>query len=179
MSTITLHNMKFSTYIKYGDIKKSIDTVAKKINEDYKGCKDVPVLLCVLNGSIMFTGELMKRLKFTCELATIRLSSYQGTESQGVARKILGLKTPLKGRRVIVVEDIVDTGHTIKELTKDLQEEGATEVKICTMLLKPAIYKGPVKIDYVAMEIEPKFIVGFGLDYNEIGRNYKDIYALV
>lgn len=170
--------MKFSTYVKYGEIRKSIDNVAKQINADFKGSKDIPVLLCVLNGAMMFTGELMKRLKFDCELATIRLSSYQGTESSGLSRKILGLKTPLKGRRVIVVEDIVDTGHTIKDLMRMLGEEGATEIRICTMLLKPAIYKGDVKLDYVAMEIEPKFIVGFGLDYNEIGRNYKDIYAL-
>lgn len=178
MANVKLNNMEFEPYIKYGEIKKSIDRIAKRINADYKGAKDVPVILCVLNGAMMFTSELMKRFKFDCELATIRMSSYQGTSSTGIMRKVLGLTTHVKGRRVIVVEDIVDTGATVASLVEILREKGASEVKICTMLHKPAIYKGSIKLDYVAMEVAPKFILGFGLDYNEMGRNYKDIYTL-
>ncbi len=178
MADIKLTNMTFTPYIKYGVIIKAIDSVARRINADYKGSKDVPVILCVLNGAMMFTSELMKRLKFNCELATIRLSSYHGTESTGIARKVMGLTAAIKGRRVLVVEDIIDTGNTIRSLSQILKEEGASEVKVCTLLLKPAIYEGDIAIDYVAMEIEPRFIVGFGLDYNELGRNHKDIYVL-
>ena len=178
MAKIKLQNRTFVPYISNEEIEKAIDRVAEKVNADYKGCTDVPIILCVLNGSIIFTAELLKRLTFNCELATIRLSSYQGTETTGVTRKVLGLTVSLKGRRVIVVEDIVDTGHTITDLTRILADEGASDVKVCTMLFKPAIFKSTIKLDYVAMEIEPKFIVGFGLDFNELGRNLKDIYIL-
>ncbi|MBQ7639865.1 MAG: hypoxanthine phosphoribosyltransferase [Bacteroidales bacterium] len=178
MAKIKLQNRTFVPYISNEEIEKAIDRVAEKVNADYKGCTDVPIILCVLNGSIIFTAELLKRLTFNCELATIRLSSYQGTETTGVTRKVLGLTVSLKGRRVIVVEDIVDTGHTITDLTRILAEAGASDVKVCTMLFKPAIFKSTIKLDYVAMEIEPKFIVGFGLDFNELGRNLKDIYIL-
>lgn len=178
MAKIKLQNRTFAPYISNEEIEKAIDRVAEKVNADYAGCTDVPVILCVLNGAIIFTAELLKRLTFNCELATIRLSSYQGTESTGVTRKVLGLTVNLKGRRVIVVEDIVDTGHTITDLTKILSDEGASDVKVCTLLFKPSIFKSTLKLDYVAMEIEPKFIVGFGLDFNELGRNLKDIYVL-
>ena len=178
MAKIKLQNRTFVPYISNEEIEKAIDRVAAKVNADYNGCTDVPIILCVLNGSIIFTAELLKRLTFNCELATIRLSSYRGTETTGLARKVLGLTVSLKGRRVIVVEDIVDTGHTITDLTRILADAGAADVKVCTMLFKPAIFKSTIKLDYVAMEIEPKFIVGFGLDFNELGRNLKDIYIL-
>ena len=136
------------------------------------------MLLCILNGSIMFTAELMKRLNFDCELISMKLSSYDGTQSTGNVREVMGMTGSVKGKRVIVVEDIVDTGNTIVDLNRIVKEKGATDCKICTMLLKPEVYKKAVKLDYVAMEIPNRFIVGFGLDYNELGRNYKDIYIL-
>ena len=120
----------------------------------------------------------MKRLNFPCEFSSIRLSSYEGTLSTGVTRKVLGLTSSIKGRTVLVVEDIVDTGKTITDLHALLLDAGAADVKICTMLLKPEVYKKDLKLDYVAMEIENRFIVGFGLDYDQLGRNYKDIYIL-
>ena len=178
MERITLLDKTFKTFIPYEKLEEAIDKVAEKMNRDFEGCTDVPVLLCVLNGSIMFTGELMKRLDFNCAFASMKLSSYDGTESTGTVKKLLGPTCSLKGKRVIIIEDIVDTGNTIVELDKLVREEGAADVKICTMLLKPEIYSKDIKLDYVAMEIPNAFIVGFGLDYNELGRNYKDIYII-
>lgn len=178
MDKVTLFDKTFKTFIPYDKIAGAIDSVAGQLNEDFEGCKDVPVLLCVLNGSIMFTAELMKRLKFPLELISMKVSSYSGTTSTGNVKQVMGMTGDVKDKRVIIVEDIVDTGGTIKELKRILAERGASESRVCTMLLKPDVYKGDVKLDYVAMEIPNRFIVGFGLDYNEIGRNLKDIYVL-
>lgn len=176
--SIILHDKVFKPYLSYDKIISAIDGVSAKINADYEGCTDIPVLLCVLNGSIVFTGELMKRLKFNVELVSMKLTSYDGVRSTGKVRQVMGLSGSVKGKRVIVVEDIVDTGNTIVDLMDIVLGEGASDVRICTMLLKPEVYKKDVKLDYVGMEIPNAFIVGFGLDYNEIGRNYKDIYVL-
>ena len=179
MDKITLKDKTFKPYIPYATISEHIDGVADRINADFRGCTDTPVIVCVLNGSIMFTAELMKRLDFNCELVSVKLSSYSGTESTGKVRQVMGMTGSVKGRRVIVVEDIVDTGNTIVELKRLMSEDyGATEVRICTMLLKPEVYTKDVKLDYVGMEIPNRFIVGFGLDYDELGRNFRDIYIL-
>ena len=178
MKKVTLKDKTFRIAIPYEDISKAIDKVADKINADFRGCEDIPVLLCVLNGSIMFMGELMKRLDFNCQLVSTKLTSYDGTSSTGKVKQAMGLTADLTGRRVIIVEDIVDTGNTIVELKRIIQESGAAESKICTLLYKPEAYKKDVKLDYVAMEIPNDFIVGFGLDYDELGRNFKDIYVL-
>lgn len=175
---IKLHDKVFVPFIPYEKVCAAIDAVAEKINNDYKDCSEPPVLLCILNGSIMFTGELMKRLDFDCELISMKVSSYEGTESTGKIRQVMGLTGSLKGKRVIIVEDIVDTGNTIDSLVSIARGEGASEVKICSMLLKPDVYKKTIPINYVAMSIPNRFIVGFGLDYNSLGRNYKDIYVL-
>ena len=126
----------------------------------------------------MFMGELMKRVDFDCQTVSIKLTSYEGTSSTGKVRQALGLTSDITGRDVIIVEYIVDTGHTIVALKKILEDAGAKAAYVCTLLLKPDAYKQDVKIDYIAMEIPNKFIVGFGLDYDELGRNYKDIYVL-
>ena len=178
MDKVTLYDKTFKPFIPYCKLTEAIDEVAEKINNDFEGCKDVPVLLCVLNGSIMFMGELMKRLRFNCQIVSIKLTSYEGTNTTGRVKQALGLTADITGRRVIVVEDIVDTGNTIVELKEILAEKGAAESKICTMLLKPEAYKKDIVLDYVAMEIPNDFIVGFGLDYDELGRNLKDIYVL-
>ena len=178
MDKITLKDKTFRTFIPYEKISLAIDDVAEKINADFEGCEDFPVLLCVLNGSIMFFAELMKRLKFDCQIVSTKLSSYEGTSTTGNVKQAMGLTADITGRRVIVVEDIVDSGNTIVELKRLLEEKGAVESKICTLLLKPEAYKKDIRIDYVAMEIPNDFIVGFGLDYDEYGRNYKDIYVL-
>lgn len=178
MEKVTLKDKTFRLSIPYETIEKAIDNVASHINADFNGCEDIPVLLCVLNGSIMFTAELMKRLNFNCQVVSTKLTSYVGTSTSGNVRQAMGLTADISGRRVIVIEDIVDSGNTIVELKRILAEKGAAESRICTLLLKPDAYKKDVKLDYVAMEIPNDFIVGFGLDYDELGRNFKDIYML-
>ena len=178
MDKVKLYDKTFRTFITYESLKKAIDEVADKINADFNGCEDIPVLLCVLNGSIMFTSELMKRLTFNCQIVSTKLTSYEGTSTTGKVKQAMGLTADIKGRRVIIVEDIVDSGNTIVELKRILEEKEASESRICTLLLKPEAYKKDIKIDYVAMEIPNDFIVGFGLDYDELGRNLKDIYVL-
>lgn len=178
MSKITLHDKTFRKFIPYEKLSAAIDQVAEKINADFEGCEDIPVLLCVLNGSIMFMAELMQRLRFDCQVVSTKLTSYAGTSTTGRVKQAMGMTADIIGRRVIVIEDIVDSGNTIVELKEILAEKGAAESKICTLLLKPEAYKKDIAIDYVALEIPNDFIVGFGLDYDELGRNYKDIYVL-
>ena len=178
MGNVKLYDKSFKPFIPYEKIEKAIDTVAAQLNRDFVGSNEIPVLLCVLNGSILFTAELMKRLDFNVELVSIKLSSYEGTRSTGVVREAMGLTGDIKGKEVIIVEDIVDTGRTIENLVHLLQERGASKIKVCTMLLKPEMYKKDIPLDYVAMEIPDDFIVGFGLDYDELGRNINDIYVL-
>ncbi len=178
MEHIKLYDKTFKTFIPYEQIMASIDKVAEQVNKDFKDCTDVPILLCVLNGSIMFTSELMKRLDFNCQLVSIKLTSYEGTQTTGKVKQAMGLTADISGRRVIIVEDIVDTGKTIVELKNILKEKGASETYVCTLLHKPEACTEDLKLDYVAIPIPNRFIVGFGLDYDEIGRNLKDIYVL-
>ena len=176
---IKLHDKTFRPYIRHERILDAIDGVAREINHDFQDSTDIPVILCVLNGSIPFTGELLQRLDFPLQVVSVKLSSYQGTQSTGTVLNVMGLTSNVRGRRVIICEDIVDTGNTIVALKEMLiDKEGASEVRIATMLLKPEVYNKPVKLDYVGMEIPNAFIVGFGLDYNELGRNIKDIYVI-
>lgn len=178
MEKITLKDKTFKKFISYDQIASAIDGVANKINADFEGCTDVPVLLCVLNGSIMFMGELMRRINFNCQIISIKLTSYEGTSTTGKVKQAMGLTSSIEGRRVIIVEDIVDSGNTIVQLKEIMKEKGAAESYICTMLFKPEAYKKDLALDYVAMEIPNDFIVGFGLDYDELGRNLKDIYTI-
>ncbi len=176
---IKLHDKTFKPYIRHERILDAIDGLARELNADFRGCGDVPVILCVLNGSIPFTGELLQRIDFPCQLVSIKLSSYQGTKSTGTVLNVMGLTSSVRGRRVIICEDIVDTGNTIVALKEMLlDKEGAAEVRICTLLLKPEVYDKRDKLDYVGMEIPNAFIVGFGLDYDELGRNIRDIYVI-
>lgn len=178
MNKVKLFDKTFRPLIPYSQIAEAIDKVADEINKDFMDCEDIPILLCVLNGSIMFTAELMKRLKFNCQVVSTKLTSYEGTSTTGKVKQAMGLTSDISGRRVIIIEDIVDSGNTIVELKRILDENGVSESKVCTLLYKPEAYKKDVKLDYVAMEIPNDFIVGFGLDYNEIGRNLQDIYVL-
>ena len=178
MEKIQVHEKTFRLCIPYEKIEKAIDAVADKLNRDYKDKKGSNAFLCILNGSIMFTAELMKRSRFDAELLTMKISSYEGTTSTGVIREVIGLSGEVAGKHIIIVEDIVDSGNTIEVIYNDLKAKGAADVKVCTMLSKPGCYKKDIPLDYVAMEIPDDFVVGFGLDYNELGRNYKDIYIL-
>lgn len=178
MDKIKVYDKTFVPYIKYEEISKDIDVLVNKLNKDYAGGDDIPVLLCVLNGAMMFTAEIMKRLSFECELMSIKLKSYSGEHSTGIIRETMGLTGSVKNRRVIIVEDIVDTGNTMAYLLDMLKDAGAKDAKICTMLFKREVFKKSFPVDYIAREVPNKFILGFGLDYDERGRNHKDIYVL-
>ena len=177
MERIQLHDKFFKPFIPNSRSEEAIDKVAEKLNNDYCD-KDEPIFLSVLNGSFMFTAALMGRLKFNCEISFVKLASYTGTESTGCISKLIGLSDRVKGRKVVIIEDIVDSGNTIEELVRLLNEIGVAEIKICTLFLKPKAYKKDIPIDYPAMEIGNEFIVGFGLDYDQLGRQYKDIYII-
>ena len=178
MDRITIYGKNFVPYISYEEIQSFIDDIADRLNADYGDKEDAPILLCTLNGAMMFTSEIMKRLNFNCELMSVKIRSYSGAHSTGIIQETMGLTGEVKGRSVIIMEDIVDTGTTMAYLTDLLREHEAKDVKICTMLFKPSMYKKDLKIDYVGKEVENKFILGFGLDYDELGRQFKDIYVL-
>lgn len=177
MDRIKLHNKYFKLCMSAGQIDAAIGKVADQINSDLKEV-DTPIFLSVLNGSFMFTADLMRKITLQSDVVFIKLASYEGTSTTGNVKQIMGLTKSVKGRTVVVVEDIVDTGGTIEELYNILRAEGAAEIKVCTLLLKPESYKKEIKIDYPAMIIPNDFIVGFGLDYDQLGRQYKDIYVL-
>ena len=177
MDRIKLHDKTFKICIPNSQIDKAIADVANRLNSDYKEV-ETPIFLSVLNGSFMFTADLLKKIEFDCEISFVKLASYCGTETTGAVKQIMGLNKSIKGRSIILVEDIVDTGITIEELHKLVLKEGAKDVKVCTLLFKPDSYKKSLPIDYPAIKIPNDFIVGYGLDYDELGRQYKDIYVL-
>lgn len=179
METIKLHDKYFKPFLTNYQIEAAIDKVAERLNADFADSEEPPVFLCVLNGSIMFTAGIMKRVNFDAELSSVKVKSYVGTKSTGTVLIPMGLTSDVEGRTVILFEDIVDTGNTIVALKELLESKGAKDVRICTMLMKPDVYKQSIKLDYVGMEIPNAFIVGYGLDYDELGRNYPDIYINV
>ena len=177
MNTIVLHDKKFKICMTAAQIDEAVAKVAEKINADLKDV-DVPIFLCILNGSFMFTADLMRKIDIKSDVLFVKVASYEGTSSTGSVKQILGLTKSIEGRTVVVVEDIVETGNTMEEVHRILKDAGAADIKICTLLFKPDAYKKELPIDYAALQIPNDFIVGYGLDYNQLGRQYKDIYVL-
>ncbi|MBK5720691.1 hypoxanthine phosphoribosyltransferase, partial [Dysgonomonas sp. Marseille-P4677] len=153
-----------------------IDETAKKLSKDLEG-KD-PLFICVLNGSFMYASELMKRITIPCEVSFVKMSSYKGTTSTGKIKEIYGLEEDIKGRTVVIVEDIVDTGYTMSLMLEQLVCDQPEQILVTTLLLKPDALKHDIRLDYVALEIPSDFIVGYGLDYDGYGRNYPEIYKI-
>jgi hypoxanthine phosphoribosyltransferase len=137
-----------------------------------------PLFIAILNGSFMLAADVMKAVDFDCEITFTRLSSYQAMSSSGTVSTILGFQQSLKNRHLIILEDIIDTGRTMNYFMKSLQTENPASVAIVTLLVKPSAVVYPVNIDYAGFEIEDKFVIGYGLDYDEQGRQYRDIYQL-
>jgi hypoxanthine phosphoribosyltransferase len=156
----------------------AVEDIAGRINDDLKN-EDLPVFLSVLNGAFMFTSDLMKRIEFDCLLSFVKLSSYDGLSSQRRVRELIGLNHELKDKTVIILEDIVDTGVTVEHLIDTISKHDPKQLKIATMLFKPEAYVKDIKLDYVGLRVPNEFIVGYGLDYNGLGRNYPEIYKLV
>ena len=177
MERVKIHGKEFEISITNDEIKREIKRVAGEINSDYAG--KCPILLGVLNGCFMFAAELMNNLNIDCEISFVKLSSYQGTTTTGTVRELLGLTQSIEGRDVIIVEDIVDTGYTMQRMMEILASHNPASVQIASLFLKPARLKVPVDVKYSAFTIPDRFIVGYGLDYDGLGRNYPDIYDAV
>ncbi|HPR31949.1 MAG TPA: hypoxanthine phosphoribosyltransferase [Prolixibacteraceae bacterium] len=178
MDRVKLLDKEFKRYIPYVKVKEAVKRVAREISQDH--ADDDVLFICILNGSFMFTSELLKEVKLDQpEVTFLKLSSYEGTDTTGQVKKLIGLNEPIEGRTLVIVEDIVDTGLTIVEVMNLLKEHKPKAVKIATLLLKPGKFHNKIPIDYVGIEIDNEFIVGFGLDYKQKGRNLKDIYKVV
>jgi len=176
MESVTIKDKEFDLFIQNQDIESGIAKIAVQMNEDLKDKN--PIFLAVLNGSFMFASQLMKNINIPCEITFVRLASYSGVSSTEDVKEVLGLNESIEGRTVVIVEDIVDTGNTMVSLLKELEKHKPLEIKLSTLLFKPAALIRNVKIDYVAMEIPNDFIVGYGLDYDGYGRNLQDIYKV-
>ena len=177
MSIVQIKDKRFKTFISEDEIQQRVKAVADRINHDMEGKK--PLLLAVLNGSFVFAADLMRHITIPCEISFVKLASYEGTVSTGKVVEVMGLNEDITGRDVIIVEDIVDTGKTMERMLDTLGTRNPNSLHICTLLLKPEELKIPLNIEYASMEIPNDFIVGYGLDYDQEGRNLRDIYTLV
>lgn len=173
---LTIHDKTFVPFIAAHDIQQRIAELATQINRDYHDKQ--PLMVVVLNGAVLFAADLFKQLTMPCEITFLRVSSYQKTASTGQIRQLLGLSEPITDRDVIVVEDIVDTGLTLGDVCDQLRESRPASLTVATLLFKPEALKRQLHLDYVGFEIENRFVVGYGLDYDGLGRNTKDIFVL-
>lgn len=178
MKTVKLWDKEFRISYPANEISKDIEAIAKSINNDLAN-ETNPLFISVLNGSFIFTADLIRLLTIPCEVTFVKLSSYKGTTTTGAVNELIGLNESIEGRTVVILEDIVDTGITLGKLVETLNSSNPKSVKVATLLFKPESYRGDIKIDYIGKSIPNDFIVGYGLDYNGLGRNLADIYTLV
>lgn len=173
---IQLHDKQFEPFISASEIDTALRQLATAVAADFE--HEIPVFIGVLNGAFMVVSDFMKHYKNPCEISFIKLASYQGTVSTNAVKELIGLNQDLTGRNVIIIEDIVDTGNTLVELKELIGKQNPKQLKIATLFFKPEAYKKNIKIDYIGISIPNKFIVGYGLDYNELGRNLPEVYQL-
>lgn len=177
MPEIQVNDKKFQPYISASEIHERVCSLAARINTDYENKR--PIFIAILNGSFMFASDLFKKIKIDAEICFIKLASYKGTRSTGNVITSIGLDEPLKDRHVIILEDIVDTGNTLHIFLPQLYNQQPASLKITALLHKPAALKYPIKIDYLGFEVPNKFLLGYGLDFDGLGRNLAEIYQLV
>ncbi|CAG5081601.1 hypoxanthine phosphoribosyltransferase [Parvicella tangerina] len=173
---IQLHDKQFKPFIDSSKIQDAILALAQKINTTYEGKN--PVFIGVLNGSFLFTADLVRHFNGDCEVSFMKMASYEGTSTTGIVNELIGLNLDIKDREVIILEDIVDTGNTLEKLFHELKKKQPKSLAIATLLFKPKAYQKDIPVDYVAMEVGNEFLVGYGLDYDGLGRNLKDIYII-
>lgn len=176
MKIIQIKDKKFKKFISSDEIDLAITNVATQINQDYKN--DTPVLLITLNGAILFGSDLLKKLTIDCTISCIKVSSYAGIESSDNINCLIGLNEDLTDKRVIIIEDIVDTGNTYEHIVSELESQNVKDIRIATMTFKPEAYKKDLPVHYIGISIPRLFVVGRGLDYDGLGRNLNDIYQL-
>jgi hypoxanthine phosphoribosyltransferase len=176
MKNITLHNKSFEVFITDDEITEIVDTIANKINATK--IKN-PLFIAVMNGSFLFAADVMRKITTpNTEISFIKLSSYLGTETTGKVDELIGISQDIKDRNVIILEDIVDTGITLEKIISLLKKEKVADIKVATLLFKPDAYTKDINIDFIGKSITNDFVVGYGLDYDEIGRNLPHIYKL-
>jgi len=176
MDTIRIKDKTFRVSLTEADIKERVREVARQMSRELEGKN--PLLLAVLNGAFVFAADLMREMTIPCEISFVKLASYQGTTSTGKVHEVIGINEDLAGRTVVIVEDIVESGHTMKRMIEQLGTRNPESVSICTLFFKPERLQEQLTIDYVAFTIPNDFIVGYGLDYDQQGRGLKDLYTL-
>ena len=173
---VTIHDKTFKKFISSVKIQSAIRKIAERINKDFKNEK--PIFLSVLNGSFLFTADLLKKIKIECEVSFTKISSYSGTQSTGQINTLIGINENLKNRTVIILEDIVDSGNTLEKIISELKNHHTKKIIVATLFFKPDAYKKNIKLDFIGIEMPNDFLVGYGLDYDGLGRNLSDIYTL-
>ena len=177
MDTVKIKDKSFRVSIPEAEIKQHVKALAEQMSKDLEGKN--PIFLGVLNGSFIFAADMMREMTVPCEISFVKLASYQGTTSTGKVREVLGINENLSGRTVVIVEDIVESGQTMKQMIESLGTRNPESVRICTLFFKPEKLKEDLDLDYVAFRIPDDFIVGYGLDYDGLGRELKDVYTIV
>lgn len=173
---IRLHDKDFVPFISAEEIDFAIKQLAAQVADDH--ADETPVFIGILNGAFMVVSDFMKQYTGPCEVSFVKMASYEGTSSTGELKQLIGLNQDLTGRSVVIIEDIVDTGHTVQELKAMFKNQNVKHCKIATLFFKPEAYKADIKLDYVGIRIPDKFIVGYGLDYDGLGRNLPEVYQL-
>ena len=174
---ITLHDKNFEINIPERQILQAIEILAARISKDYVDKK--PLFLVILNGAFMFASDLLKEISIPCEISFLRVSSYQDMHSTGQVSEVIGLKEEIQDRHIVILEDIVDTGHTVYALLQNLISRQPASIEIAALLLKPDCVQHPLQVKYTGRTIPNDFVVGYGLDYNGLGRNLRNIYKVV
>lgn len=177
MKTIQIKDKCFGLYIPEEQLKEQVQRVAAEISRDFEGKN--PIFFPVLTGSVMFATDLFRALAWDAEFQFVKYTSYEGVKSTGDVKKLIGFPDSVKGRHVIIVEDIVETGISMNYMLQELKALEPASISVCTFFHKPQCFNNSFKIDYIGMNIEDDFIVGYGLDYDGLGRMYKDVYQLI
>lgn len=177
MNKVKILDKEFKISISHEKIQDAVQKLADQMNRELKD-KDV-IFMGILNGSFMFAADLFRKIDFNAQITFLKLASYQGTSSSGQIKRLIGINEDIKGKTVVIIEDIVDTGITLDSIKKQLIGYEPDEIKIATLLFKPEAYKKDIPIDYVGLEIPNDFIIGYGLDYDGFGRNLEDIYTVI
>ena len=175
MQKINLHDKQFVPYIAESRIQKAVVSMGKKLTKTLKDSN--PIFLCVLNGSFVFASDLVREYPYSCEVSFLKVASYKGTK-RGSMKQLIGLSEELKNRVVVIIEDIVDTGNTLETIYKLVQKQHPKKIYVAALIVKPTVYNKAIEIDFTGIKIPDKFIVGYGLDYNGLGRNLRSIYKL-
>jgi len=176
MDRVKILDKEFKLVISSSEIEEAVTDIATRLNRELSGKK--VIFVGILNGSFMFAADLFRKIDFDCQITFLKLASYQGTSTSGKIQRLIGMNEDIKDHTVIIIEDIVDTGHTLDSIIKQIKGYEPAEIKIATLLFKPDAYQFNIKLDYVGIEVPNDFLIGYGLDYNGYGRNLKQIYSI-